>query len=85
MNWGVNAVLYAGGEGDESAIQYGIECARKLGCVEIGDIVVATAGISRETGSTNLIRVLTVGERRQTRSAIRDLVGDVGRDPSAGG
>jgi len=85
MNWGVNAVLYAGGEGDESAIQYGIECARKLGCVEIGDIVVATAGISRETGSTNLIRVLTVGERRQTRSAIRDLVGDVGRDPRAGG
>jgi hypothetical protein len=30
--------------------------------VEPGDLVVATAGISSETGSTNMVSLVTVGE-----------------------
>jgi hypothetical protein len=40
-------------------VEFGIERARAL-CSEPGDVLVVTAGISQEAGSTNLIRVVTV-------------------------
>jgi pyruvate kinase len=58
MNWGVTAMLYDGTREDEAEIRFGLERARQLGVARPGDVVVATAGISGETGSTNLIRVV---------------------------
>lgn len=60
LNWGVTAVLYTGDGSDDERIAFGVNAARELGCAQSGDVVVATAGISREAGSTNLIRVVSV-------------------------
>ena len=47
------------GEGDdESQVRFGVERARVLGLAQPGDVVIVTAGISGEAGSTNLIRVV---------------------------
>jgi len=61
MNWGVTALLFEGERSDEKMMQFGVESGRERGFIQPGDVVVATAGISRETGSTNLIRVISVG------------------------
>jgi pyruvate kinase len=60
MNWGVTALLYEGERADESMIRFGVERGREQGFIQRGDVIVATAGISRETGSTNMIRVIKV-------------------------
>jgi pyruvate kinase len=62
LNWGVTAVLFDGERSDEAMIAHGIRRGRELGCIERGDVVVATAGVNRRTGSTNLIRVVTAEE-----------------------
>jgi pyruvate kinase len=64
MNWGVTGVLVEGdaSPGDDDEIQFALGRARELGIAAPGDVCVVTAGRSRETGSTNLIRVVTVGE-----------------------
>jgi pyruvate kinase len=59
MNWGVTAVLYQGERDDAAQIRFGVERLCELGCTRPGDVIVATAGISGEAGSTNLIRVVT--------------------------
>ncbi|MEN8158755.1 MAG: pyruvate kinase [Myxococcota bacterium] len=59
LNWGVTGLLFEDSAGDEEKVAFGIERARAL-CSEPGDVVVVTAGISQETGSTNLVRVVTV-------------------------
>jgi len=59
MNWGVTAALYRGERDDAAQIRFGVEQLCELGCARPGDVVVATAGISGEAGSTNLIRVVT--------------------------
>jgi pyruvate kinase len=59
LNWGVTGLLYAGGGADDDKIRFAVGRAREI-CAEPGDVVVVTAGISRETGSTNVIRVVTV-------------------------
>jgi pyruvate kinase len=60
LNWGVTAVLYDGERADEAMLGFGVLAARRLGLVDAGDVIVVTAGVSREAGSTNMIRVLTV-------------------------
>ena len=62
MNWGVTALLFEGERSDEAMIAHGIRRGRELGCIEQGDVVVATAGVNRRSGSTNLIRVVTAEE-----------------------
>ncbi len=59
LNWGVTGLLFEGSASDDEKVAFGIERARAL-CSEPGDVVVVTAGISQEAGSTNLIRVVTV-------------------------
>jgi pyruvate kinase len=59
LNWGVTGLLYEGAAGDEEKVAFGMARARAL-CSEPGDVLVVTAGISQEAGSTNLIRVVTV-------------------------
>jgi len=60
MNWGITAILYQGERSDEAMIQYAIRHGRDIGCINPGDDVVVTAGISQTAGSTSSIRVLTV-------------------------
>jgi pyruvate kinase len=59
LNWGVIGLLHEGSAGDEEKVAFGVARARAL-CSEPGDVLVVTAGISQEAGSTNLIRVVTV-------------------------
>ncbi len=60
MNWGITGLLYGGDRCDDQMVEFGIRCAHDLGYAEHGDVVIVTAGVTREAGSTNMIRVLTV-------------------------
>ena len=60
MNWGVTAVMAREGDADAALLDVGLRFGRERGYLERGDVVVATAGLTRQTGSTNLIRVVTV-------------------------
>ncbi len=60
MNWGVTAMRVEAGGRDEEMLLAGLRAGRERGYLEPGDVVVATAGLARQSGSTNLIRVLTV-------------------------
>jgi len=62
MNWGVTGVLLESdaGASDDDVIDFALRRARELGIAAPGDVCVVTAGRSRETGSTNLIRVVSV-------------------------
>ena len=60
LNWGVTATVSEGVQDDEGRLQYGLDWARERGVLTSGDVVVVTAGISHEAGSTSSIRVLTL-------------------------
>ncbi|MDX1649622.1 MAG: pyruvate kinase alpha/beta domain-containing protein, partial [Myxococcota bacterium] len=59
LNWGVTPLRVADGP-DDARIAAGLEEAKARGCARAGDVVIVTAGISREVGSTNLVRVVRV-------------------------
>jgi pyruvate kinase len=62
MNWGVIGVRFEGSDlSDPAMTAFAIQRAQELGIAELGDVVVVTAGVSHEAGSTNVIRVVTVG------------------------
>jgi pyruvate kinase len=57
----VTGVRFEGKEPTDSAMTaFAIQRARELGIAETGDVVVVTAGVSREAGTTSMIRVVTV-------------------------
>ena len=58
MNWGVLAIHYDGDGSDDEKIVFAINRARELGYVNDNDLLILTAGSSRQAGSTDLIRVL---------------------------
>ncbi len=58
MNWGVTAMLFEGERSDEAMIDHAIRRGRELGYILPGDVIVATTGVSQESGSTNLLRVI---------------------------
>ncbi len=60
MNWGVLPIYYGGDGSDDDRIEFATNRARELGYVKPSDLVVMTAGSSRQAGSTDLIRVMTV-------------------------
>ena len=62
MNWGVTGVLLEsdGSASDDEVIALAMRRAKEAGIATTGDVCVVTAGVSRETGSTNLIRVVSV-------------------------
>ena len=62
LNWGVTAMLFEGTRSDEAMIGHAIRRGRELGYILPGDVVVATTGVSRESGSTNLIRVVEIDD-----------------------
>jgi pyruvate kinase len=60
MNWGVVAVRCDEADDDDQRVRFAIRRACEMGFAEPGAIVVATAGRSRKSGGTDLIRVETV-------------------------
>ncbi len=60
MNWGVLAIHYAGDGTDDDKIAFATNRAKQLGYVKDNDLLIMTMGSSRQAGSTDLIRVLTV-------------------------
>lgn len=60
MNWGVLPILHPGEPSDEAKIEFGIDRAQELGYLKPGDVIIATAGSSQETGRTDRIRVITL-------------------------
>ena len=53
-----SALLYL----EHGMLQFAIPRGKEVGYVEAGDVVVVTQGVNQESGSTSLIRVLTVDE-----------------------
>jgi pyruvate kinase len=60
LNWGVTPTVAAGAADDAAMLEHGLAWARERSLLAPGDVVVVTAGISHEAGSTSSIRVLTV-------------------------
>ncbi|WP_040952607.1 pyruvate kinase [Gorillibacterium massiliense] len=61
--WGVTPVLGTDADTTDDMISAAIEAGRKTGLINLGDLVVITAGIPvGRSGSTNLIKVHHVGE-----------------------
>jgi len=60
MNWGVTGIHYEGERTDDEMMRFAIRRGRELGYLESGDVVVATHGVDRESGSTSMIKVLKV-------------------------
>jgi len=62
MNWGVIPLLYHESSSDEHKIEFAIAKARELGYLKTGDTIIATSGYySQQAGSTDLLRVITLG------------------------
>jgi pyruvate kinase len=60
MNWGVIPALYEGEATDDARIEFAISEAKQLVNADAGDIMVITAGHTQKSGSTDLIRVVTL-------------------------
>jgi len=63
MNWGVSGILLGPdveATSDQDVAEVALRQAREQGLVESGELCVLTAGRSRESGSTNMIRVVQV-------------------------
>jgi pyruvate kinase len=60
LNWGVTATVAEGSDEDQARLEHGLDWARERGILASGDVVVVTAGISHEAGSTSSIRVVTL-------------------------
>ena len=60
LSWGIYGFLYTGADTDEERLAFAIDTAKRLGQVESGDVVILITGPSRQAGSTNMLRALTV-------------------------
>ena len=62
MNWGVTGICVDADDayGNDAVVSFALRRAKELGIVDRGSLCVVTAGTSRESGSTNMIRVVTV-------------------------
>jgi pyruvate kinase len=61
LNWGVTSILFEGHGSDDEMLRFAIRRGTELGYVEPGDVILITHGVDHESGSTSLIKVLTVG------------------------
>jgi len=58
--WGVTPLMNQSGKATEEVMDGALSAAREAGRVHTGDTVVLTAGVGRESGTTNLIQVKKV-------------------------
>ena len=64
LSWGVYPVLALNQHNTDDLFLHAVDCARNLDLVSNGDLVVITAGVPLSvSGTTNLLKVQTVGER----------------------
>ena len=64
ISWGVLPLLYGSVDSTDRLFSLCVDCSRKEGIVNPGDTVVITAGVPLSArGTTNLIKVQTVGEQ----------------------
>lgn len=65
LYWGVIPLLAPRADNSDEIVEHAVGAARQEGLVRDGDKVVVTAGAARsEPGTTNLMRIYTVGEDR---------------------
>lgn len=62
MNWGVTGIHFDGDGSDDEMLAFASRHGTEQGYIEPGDVIVATHGVDRESGSTSMIRVLQVPE-----------------------
>jgi pyruvate kinase len=60
LNWGVTSILFGSHGSDDEMLRFAIRRGTELGYVEPGDVILVTHGVDHESGSTSLIKVLTV-------------------------
>lgn len=60
MSWGIYHCHCSDDDSDSARLEFAIESARQIGLLAAGDLVILTAGSSRQAGSTNLIRVVAI-------------------------
>lgn len=60
MNWGVTGIHFDAEGSDDEMLAFAVRRGVELGYIDPGDIIVATHGVDRESGSTSMIRVLNV-------------------------
>ena len=60
LNWGVMPIHYVGEGDDDTRVGFAVKKAKDVGHLRSGDLVVATAGRSQQTGGTDMIQVLRV-------------------------
>ena len=60
LNWGVMPIHYVGEGDDDTRVGFAVKKAKDIGHLRSGDLVVATAGRSQQTGGTDMIQVLRV-------------------------
>ncbi len=64
ISWGVHPLLYGSVDSTDRLFSLCVDTARKEGLIQPGDRVVITAGVPLSArGTTNLIKVQTVGEQ----------------------
>ncbi len=67
LSWGVYPVIARYLQDADALLQHAIDCAKQIDVVNDGDMVVIAAGIPLDTpGSTNMLKVETVGARRRS-------------------
>ncbi len=60
LNWGVMPIHYVGEGDDDTRVGFAVKKAKDIGHLRSGDLVVATAGRSQQSGGTDMIQVLRV-------------------------
>ena len=60
LNWGVMPIYYQGEGDDDTRVSFAVQRAKEVGHLRAGDLIVATAGRSQQTGGTDMIQVLRV-------------------------
>ena len=71
--WGVRPLLGPSSDNTDEMIEISLKCAREHGYVKDGDSVVITAGVPvGKPGSTNLIKVVNVGNKLVSGASGRD-------------
>ena len=60
MNWGVTGMRAPEKSSDSELLAFAIAQGRERGFIQTGDLLVVTHGVERESGSTSMVRVLTV-------------------------
>lgn len=68
LAWGIVALRLDDCGSDMEKTHYAIQCAKARGYVKDGDLIVITAGHAHQSGSTDLIHVVRVGEKDEHRS-----------------